>query len=660
MTCVTVSVTPNELRLPNHKYRTVMATPTASADTVDVALASATSSEPDDGLGDGDTASDIVIIDDLTVHLRAERSGTGTERTYTLTFRATNSCGRQQRRRPPPSCRCRMRGTEPPLLPCCADATGEYSPVETTAPNARVPAVCDTPRVAVAQDTVNQSPGDDRQRTRRRRLADAIIGHPATRRLALAHAVDDFSDSMINLSLLGSLFFSVSLEASQGRILTYLLLTAAPLAIAAPAIGPLLDRWRAGYRSTILGSQAVRAVLSVAVAGSLQSLAFYPLVFGILLSRKAYALAKTAIVADLVPDRNDLVTASGHLARTGTVAGGIGTAIAGLLILLIGVEWLPVVGAGSYLVAAVVSSTLPVHRVEGRPAAVIVRAETPLDVKLATLAVALIRAAAGALTFLLAFAIKRGGGDEWIYASALVVAGGGSFVGTMVAPRLHRALASDRIVALTLLGPAVVTAFGVLTVGNFSIIAIAFAIGLGSSISSRAMDGFYGRVPLLVRGRAISFSELVDGAVDQGARGGGMAAEAIEAAHAGGDAPVLEDGGAAGGLTDDDAGEGVGRVEEGLDAAGAAGLFIGAEEHGRIAPGALGGDEEAGRGTFDVGRAEADGPVALDTELQRVHRPARVGRDSVDVHVEEERGCAPHGEEAEAAVAQIAERAGKG
>ena len=90
---LSVSVTPNELRLPNHKYRTVMATPTASADTVDVALASATSSEPDDGLGDGDTASDIVIIDDLTVHLRAERSGTGTERTYTLTFRATNSCG---------------------------------------------------------------------------------------------------------------------------------------------------------------------------------------------------------------------------------------------------------------------------------------------------------------------------------------------------------------------------------------------------------------------------------------------------------------------------------------------------------------------------------------------------------------------------------------
>ena len=42
---LSVSVTPNELRPPNHKYRTVVATPIASADTVDVALVSATSSE---------------------------------------------------------------------------------------------------------------------------------------------------------------------------------------------------------------------------------------------------------------------------------------------------------------------------------------------------------------------------------------------------------------------------------------------------------------------------------------------------------------------------------------------------------------------------------------------------------------------------------------
>ena len=42
-------------------------------------------------------------------------------------------------------------------------------------------------------------------------------------------------------------------------------------------------------------------------------------------------------------------------------------------------------------------------------------------------AVAGTRAAAGALTFLLALTIKRGGGDKWIFVAALVAAGVGTF-----------------------------------------------------------------------------------------------------------------------------------------------------------------------------------------------------------------------------------------
>ena len=71
-----------------------------------------------------------------------------------------------------------------------------------------------------------------------------VIGPPAIRRLTYTHAVDDFADSLITLSLIGSLFFSVSLEASRSRILLYLLLTAAPLAIVAQVVGPALDRIR--------------------------------------------------------------------------------------------------------------------------------------------------------------------------------------------------------------------------------------------------------------------------------------------------------------------------------------------------------------------------------------------------------------------------------
>jgi len=50
------------------------------------------SSEPENGLGDGDTAPDVVIAGG-TVQLRAERAGTGTGRVYTLTATATDVAG---------------------------------------------------------------------------------------------------------------------------------------------------------------------------------------------------------------------------------------------------------------------------------------------------------------------------------------------------------------------------------------------------------------------------------------------------------------------------------------------------------------------------------------------------------------------------------------
>ncbi len=341
------------------------------------------------------------------------------------------------------------------------------------------------------------------------RLWAAIIGPASIRRLTLTHAVDDIADSLITLSLIGSLFFSVSLEASRSRILLFLLLTAAPLAIVAQVVGPALDRIRAGSRFVVICSHVARAVFSLLLASSLLSLAFYPLVFGILLSRKAYALAKTAMVAQLAPERTELVTASGHLARTGTIAGGIGTAIGGALIGLVGVEWLPIVAAVVFVGAAVLAARIPSFAVEARPESAVLRVETPVAVRRAAPAVAIIRAAEGALTFLLALSIKRGGGDEWIFVAALVAAGIGTFLGTMVSPRLHRAFSSDGIIVLTLLIPGTMSAFGVLTIGSLSIVAIALAIGLAGSVAARAMDGLYGAVPHLMRGRVISRSELV-------------------------------------------------------------------------------------------------------------------------------------------------------
>ena len=60
-----------------------------------VSLVSATSNEPDDAPGgrDGNTRNDVVVVDDDSFRLRAERDETRSGRVYTITYRVTDACG---------------------------------------------------------------------------------------------------------------------------------------------------------------------------------------------------------------------------------------------------------------------------------------------------------------------------------------------------------------------------------------------------------------------------------------------------------------------------------------------------------------------------------------------------------------------------------------
>ena len=60
---------------------------------VTCSIVSVGSNEPANGLGDGDTAPDWMVTGDLTLTLRAERSGRGGGRVYTITVRCPDAAG---------------------------------------------------------------------------------------------------------------------------------------------------------------------------------------------------------------------------------------------------------------------------------------------------------------------------------------------------------------------------------------------------------------------------------------------------------------------------------------------------------------------------------------------------------------------------------------
>jgi MFS family permease len=153
------------------------------------------------------------------------------------------------------------------------------------------------------------------------------------------HAFNAAGDAAIAISLAGTLFFANPGEA-RGNVALFLGITMLPFAIVAPLIGPFLDRFSHGRRWAIGLTMAIRAFLCWVMAGAVaaDSVWMYPTALGVLVSSKAYGVARAATVPRLVPPSLTLVKANSRISLAGVVGASISGPIAAGLATF-GSEW---------------------------------------------------------------------------------------------------------------------------------------------------------------------------------------------------------------------------------------------------------------------------------------------------------------------------------
>jgi MFS family permease len=295
---------------------------------------------------------------------------------------------------------------------------------------------------------------------------------------------------MFALSLVGSLFFNVSVDAARPRILLYLTLAMAPFAVLAPLIGPIIDKLRGGHRLVLLASLGARALVALLLASQLKTLLLYPEAFVIVVAAKVYVVARNTLVPSLVENRDHLVVVNSRLARVGAVSGVVAALIGTAVLQVADASWVLRVGAGFYALAALSALRIPEHRVEIEPSPMVEKTEMHgPGIQLATTGMAGLRMATGFVFFHVGFALKTSGQPAWIIVGVVAAGAVGGFTGTFVAPWLSRRWHEQQVLTASLVLPAVLALFAALRFHSSTAVALAAALGLAGSLGRRAFDG---------------------------------------------------------------------------------------------------------------------------------------------------------------------------
>lgn len=332
----------------------------------------------------------------------------------------------------------------------------------------------------------------------------SILGDQAAGRLLPVQVFHSMGEGLFAISLVGSLFFNVSVDAARPRILLYLALTMAPFAVLAPLIGPVIDGLRSGHRGVLLMSIGGRAIVAVLLASQLKSLLLYPEAFMIVVLAKVYVVSRNALVPSLVEDRSHLVVVNSRLARAGAVA-GLAAGLIGVAILeTAGAPWVLRTGALFYVIGALLVLRIPSPTVERNPSSVVEATEMHgPGVRAATVGMVGLRMAMGFFLFHVGFSLKTSGAPAWLIAGVGAAVAFGGFGGTFAAPRLHRRLGEQEMMTLSLLFLAAIAALAALRFHESTAAALGLAVGLAGSVGRRAFDGVVQtEAPHTRRGRA--------------------------------------------------------------------------------------------------------------------------------------------------------------
>jgi MFS family permease len=357
-------------------------------------------------------------------------------------------------------------------------------------------------------------------------------------RLSLVQCAMLGGDTLVTISLAGSLFFSISPDAADHKVLLYLLFTLLPFAIVSPLLGPLIDRSRGARRAMVVSSAIGRAVLCPLMAMHIHSLLLFPLAFLVLVCSKLYLVTKGALVPEMAalsaPDEKGeqagYATLNARLTLLGTLAGFVVSVPAVILYKIGSSPAVLVLATIVFVAAAVAGARLPVLsggkgerlwtdeatkvREYGQAGEAQDRERDLLrlqpmghpEVMLGLTAMCIVRGLQGFMIFMLAFGLRRmhGVGLYW-YGLVLAGSGAGAIIGLVLVGRLRKRLSEQQLLLCSLWLIAA-SAAGVAVWGTlFAQVVLAFMVGLSGAVAQPSFDAMTQRlIPLSAQGRAFA------------------------------------------------------------------------------------------------------------------------------------------------------------